>query len=628
MAELKRALGFWPLLALAVGSIMGTGVFFGVGIGASYSGNASIISWVIISVVAIYISMFFGELVSMYPKAGGVYEFSKHAYNRFTSFMVAWLAWIIGNISTALLVIAAMDYLIPDQSYFAIKIVISLLIIIAMNTIVYFGIEGSTTILLVLVFIAVGTLLVIIFPGIFEMNFRNLRPLYTAGLSSIALTIFIISESFFGWESTTYLSEETKKPEKVIPKALIMGTVIVAVLSIAIAVISLGVIPAAALAQSATPLSDVSRRILGDFGMKAINIGIFISLIGAAASGLITLPRLILALARDKLFIPQFSAIHEKYHTPHKAIIFQTIISLAVFGMAFGRYRPLLLLLLPLGLILYFFIILAVFILRYKEPDLERPFKAPFGKVGAIVIAVFFLGLIFTWLFQEPNALSILKLDLSLISVGIPIYILLVLYYDPDAIIKVNDSLAYFTLWTEKFVLPKNIRQSMMSMMGSIKNKTILEFGCSVGTLTMVLAEAVKPYGKVYATDFSRKDLIITKQRLIRKGHHHVVVIHDEHQVNRVHPSIPRVDHIVSVGMMGYLQDVKKVLKEMAELLPYKGRILFMDYTDFFKIIPNVPWLSKDQVIKRLFREAGFSVSVTRKKGIFWNYVFVEGVKV
>ena len=165
-------------------------------------------------------------------------------------------------------------------------------------------------------------------------------------------------------------------------------------------------------------------------------------------------------------------------------------------------------------------------------------------------------------------------------------------------------------------------------MVGEIKNKTILEFGCSVGTLTVKLAELTKPLGKVYATDISKKDLLITRQRLLRKGHKHVKVIHDEHQINRIHPSIPHVDAIISVGMLGYLQDVKKVLSEMREILPYGGKIVLVDYADFFKFIPNVAWLSDDESIERLFKESGFEVFVTRKKGIFWNYIFVNGVKI
>ncbi len=627
MAELKRALGFGTILSLAIASIMGTGMFFGAAIGASYSGNASIISWIIISLVAVYISTFFGELVSMFPKAGGIYEFSKQAYNRFTSFMMGWLAWIVGNLTTALLIVAAINYLIPDPSRFVLKMVISVILIILLNVIAFYGIEASGYVVVILAILSVSLILSVIFPGVFIMDISNLTPFFAFGTIPIFITIFFIAESFFGWESVTYLSEETKNPEKIIPKALVYGTVIVGVLATLISLVSLGIVPWKILtANLAAPLSLVFERIYGTSG-HILNYGVFIALIGSAAGGIITMPRLILALARDKLFISQLSAVHPKYKTPYKAIIFQTIISLIILGMAFGKYKTLLTLLLPLGLIMYILVILAVPILRYKYPDIKRAFKAPFANIGSILVVLFLASLMFLWIREEAAAWQILKLGLSFVAIGIPIYLLLEVYYNPDFIVKVNDSLAYFTLLTERFILPKSVRKEILALLGDIRSKTVLEFGCSVGTLTLHLAENVKPGGKVYATDLSKKDLVITHNRMKKRGHEHVIIIHDEHQVNRVHPDIPHVDAIVSVGMMGYMQDVKKVLREMWELMPYGGKIVFVDYADFFKVIPNVAWLSNDATIEKLFREAGFSVYVTRKKGLFWNYVYVYGIK-
>lgn len=626
MAELKRALGFWTIFSLAIASIMGTGMFFGAAIGASYSGNASVLSWVIISFVAVYISMFFGELVAMFPKAGGVYEFSKQTYNRFTSFMIGWLAWIVGNLTTALLIVAAIDYLIPDPSQFFIKMAASLILIIMLNLIALYGIEASGFLVVVLAALSISILLSVIFPGMFFMELSNLTPFFTFGIAPLFMAIFFIAESFFGWESATYLSEETINPEKTIPKALVYGTIIVGVLATLISLVSLGVVPWQILTKTPAPLSLVFERIYGAFG-QILNYGIFIALIGSAAGGIITMPRLILALARDKLFISQLSDIHPSYKTPHKAILFQAIISMAILGMAFGRYKILLSLLLPLGLIMYIFIILTIPILRKKYPHLRRSFKVPFARIGPYLLAGFLFSLMALWIAAEPNAWQILKLGLSFVSIGIPIYLLLEIYYNPDFIVGINDAFAYFTLLTERFILPKAVRKEILALLGDIKNKTILEFGCSVGTLTLDLAEDVKPVGKVYATDLSKKDLIITKKRMISRGHEHVIIIHDEHQVNRVHPDIPKVDAIVSIGMMGYMQDVKKVLREMWELMPYGGKIVFLDYADFFKVIPNVAWLSKDATIEKVFRDAGFSVFVTRKKGLFWNYVYVYGIK-
>src|SRR3990167_8902209 len=150
MAELKRVLGFWTILSLSIGSIIGTGLFFGPAIASRYSGNASILAWLILSIIAVYISFYFAELVSMYPKAGGIYEFSKHSYGRFFSFLMGWTAWIVGNLTTALLIVAAIDYLIPHPSKVLLKIGIAILLIILLNTIAFFGIEASGFVVVIL----------------------------------------------------------------------------------------------------------------------------------------------------------------------------------------------------------------------------------------------------------------------------------------------------------------------------------------------------------------------------------------------------------------------------------------------------------------------------------------------
>ena len=126
MAELKRVLGFWTLLSLAIASIMGTGIFFSASIASKVSGPGVIVAWVILTIIGTYISMFFGELVAMFPRAGGLYEFSKHAYSRFTSFIIGWSAWVIGNITVALVVVASINYLIASQNELLIKIIISI----------------------------------------------------------------------------------------------------------------------------------------------------------------------------------------------------------------------------------------------------------------------------------------------------------------------------------------------------------------------------------------------------------------------------------------------------------------------------------------------------------------------
>ncbi|MFH1211975.1 MAG: amino acid permease, partial [Candidatus Woesearchaeota archaeon] len=93
MAELERKAGYPLVIALSITAMVGTGMFFGPGIAASYSGNASLLAWIFLSLITVYVSLCFGELVSMYPSAGGVYSFAKKAYGRFSSFIIGWLTW-------------------------------------------------------------------------------------------------------------------------------------------------------------------------------------------------------------------------------------------------------------------------------------------------------------------------------------------------------------------------------------------------------------------------------------------------------------------------------------------------------------------------------------------------------
>ena len=88
--EMKKTLSFKVILLITINSIMGTGIWFLTSAGAKHAGPASLVSWGILSLISIYIAMCFGELVSMFPKAGGVYEFAKQAYGRVLGFVFGW----------------------------------------------------------------------------------------------------------------------------------------------------------------------------------------------------------------------------------------------------------------------------------------------------------------------------------------------------------------------------------------------------------------------------------------------------------------------------------------------------------------------------------------------------------
>jgi basic amino acid/polyamine antiporter, APA family len=636
--ELKKSLGFPAVFALIVTSMIGTSLFYGVVHGAELAGTSSLFSWILLGAITIYVAACFGELISMFPISGGVYEFTKQTYGRFTSFLVGWVTWIVANVGSAVLVVAALDFVLPGSGAVTfmgfvfqkatVKFAAAIGIILLFNYITYRGAQASGWLLLAFAAIILTLLVALIVPGFNHFNpshfsdIGNVRPLL------ILVSMFFLVESFFGWESASFLAEETKDAERTIPKALIWASATVVLIGILLAVMLFGVFPADTMHGEANPVIDLANLIF-PAAVPWIIAGVFLTFIGGVISNVVSSPRLLFALARDKLFIEQCTRIHPKYGTPVNAIIFQTVITIVAVVVAFGEYKFLLSILVPLALMMYALVLLCVPLLRKSRPHHPRPFKVWWGQTGPVLVALFYVGIIVSWFYAElPSSISVVTLIIGFVALSFPIYLFLTMVYNPDAIISINNSAARLNYFLEDVLFPKSIRQEILDLFrGHLRGKEVLEFGAGVGTFTMHLAEEVGANGKVIAVDLSRSNLDILEGRAKEKGHLQVHVIHDEHQVNRVHPDIKHVDVIYSIGFLGYVQDLRKVLQEMHIILDHGGRICFVEYTNFFKVLPDPAIVADLRVLESTFREAGFAVSVTKRKGLLWNYLIISGIK-
>ncbi len=625
--QLEKVLSYPVILLITINSIMGTGIFFLPAVGASLAGPASLIAWAVMAIIAIYISMIFAELTSMFPEAGGIYEFCKQAYGYFWSFLIGWGTLIAGNITIAMLVVGAIQYLVPVEAPL-VTIPIALFFLFMFNYIAYKGMKTSAVMLVAFAIITFCAILGLAIPGALSFHPENFTPFFIGPMSLIIITIFSISETFFGWETATFLAAETKDGARVMPKALIWGTVIIAVIVLFSVFTSLNAINWEVFGGSSAPLSDLAAVHYGDLGVKIFTIIVYLAIIGSVAGWIVSAPRLILAMAQDKLFLSQLSKIHPVYKTPYKAIIFQTIVTSILVIIGGGAYKTLLHLLVPLVLILYSAVILSLLFLRKKLPDHTRHFTTPFAWPGCIIVILFLLFLIVMWLITTAHAVPIFLLALSLLFFGIPIYILLKVYYDPDAAVSLNNYIAPLSFLFDRFFILKSVKQEIFDLIDEeIEGKRVLEYGSSVGTLTKEIASRAGSDGEVYATEISANAIKIAKWRLKRLNLENVEFFHDPHQVNQVHQGVPRVHAIVSMGMFGYMQDIEKVLREMHERLPDGGKICFCDYVDFFHMLPNAGWLANEDMIKDIFDKVGFRVIIRKKKSLFWNYLFIYGIK-
>jgi SAM-dependent methyltransferase len=262
-----------------------------------------------------------------------------------------------------------------------------------------------------------------------------------------------------------------------------------------------------------------------------------------------------------------------------------------------------------LSLIVISLILLAVPILRKKEKDVERPYRAPLGTIGPIVLVLFFLVLLWNWVRLEGGvAISTMELAGSFLLLGLPFYFFVAMLYDPHAILRVNEKLAFLSVIFEPLFFPLTIRNKVLKDMGDLQGKKILEYGCSVGGLTKRLAVRVRAHGGVFASDLSLGKVKIAARRTSK--HTHVRVDHHPHLDDFKLHLPKKVDGIVSIGMLSYMQHPGKILKSLGKQVKKGGEIIFVDYDKFFYIIPNVKWVEND-----------------KRKGLLWQYIVVVGKK-
>jgi basic amino acid/polyamine antiporter, APA family len=657
MGEIHKATGVKKLsnpivLFILINSILGSSLFYLPGLGVKSSGAASIIAWVAIFAIAAFIMLYISELITLHPSSGGTYEFCKRAYGRFISFLAGWTIWIAGNLGMALALIASAEYFIPEttNTAFLLRILFVGIWIIVLNFMAFRGIDAGVTMLVT--FGIIATIVVVLmtvpsfidipalFSGKFAIPFQIsfLEPFFQhegySAFSYLSLSIFLIVEAFFGFEVISYMGNELKNPKQ-IHKTLIKSIIFCGVITTIYILSSLGTVSYHDYVNDARPFAVQAFNTMGNFGELIVRFGMYLVILGTAAAWPITGSRLIRAMAEDKLFLRHFAVLHEKYKSPYRAVIFQTIAVLFFSWILFrgywvgwqDSYRTSYLIYVILSLLVLNLIIFAVPVLRRKESTLKRSFKAPFARVGPILILIFVLFLIINWINLEGGtAWSILRLAGSFLLLGIPIYFMVEMFYDARAIIKVNEVLSYLSLAGEKIFFPISIRAKLLKDMGEMKGKTILEYGCSVGALTKRLAPKLLPGGRIFATDLSLRRVKIVSKRT--KKHNHVSVHHHPHLHDFKLKLPKKVDGVISVGMLSYMQKPQKVLASLAKRVKKGGEIIFVDYDKFFYIIPNVAWISDTVKLKGMFRKAGFDVVIEKKKSLLWQHIIISGRKV
>ncbi|MBU3896776.1 MAG: APC family permease [Nanoarchaeota archaeon] len=416
--KLKRELGLLEITVYGVGIILGAGIYALIGQAAGIAGNSLWLSFLIGAIIASLTGLSYAELGTMFPKAAAEYVYTKKAFNRpLISFLVGWLILVTSLVSAATVALGFGGYL-NGLTGFNVTMG-AILLILGCSFLNFYGMKQSARMNVVFTLIEVAGLIMILFIGLPYWGSVNYFEMPN-GLNGVFTAAMLIFFAYLGFEDIVNVAEETKKPKQIIPKAIILSVLISTVLYMAISISAISVVPWEVLGQSVAPLADVASTGLPGSGFLLSIIALFATA-NTVLIILIVNSRMIWGMANDGALPKLISKIHPIRATPYIAVIITMLVCLA-FSLN-GNIRVVAEIT-NMGMFLIFISVNAALIyLRYKMPNVKRPFKVPFniGKLPVLPV----LGLLFCVYMLKYVNVKTLFIGIGVIVLGVIVHVIL-----------------------------------------------------------------------------------------------------------------------------------------------------------------------------------------------------------
>lgn len=467
--HLQRSLGLIDATSIVAGSMIGSGIFIVTSAMARDIGSAAwlLVIWLITGLLTMTAALSYGELAGMMPTAGGQFVYIQRAYGRLVSFLYGWTVFTVIQTGTiAAVAVAFANYsavffpvlenkIIDGSAYsFTNKQVLAMACILLLT---YINTKGLKTGKGIQVFFTAAKLIAlsaIIILGLYvglqtdilSNNFANmwdasktvLNPDGTvtvtklAGLALLGVAGATMINSLFSsdaWNNVTFIAGEIKEPKKNIPRSLFLGTLIVTVIYILANIAYLALLPMQGAPDGTTVMETgimfasqdrvgaaAANVIMGNIGVFVMAGLIMVSTFGCNVGLVLSGGRLFYAMAKDDLFFKRAMDLN-KNDVPAKALWFQCFWACVL--CISGKFGDLLTYATFASLLFYILTIYGIFILRKREPDAERPYKA-FGYplVPAFYIVLTVIICIILLMYDTFNT----GLGLAIVGLGIPVY--------------------------------------------------------------------------------------------------------------------------------------------------------------------------------------------------------------
>lgn len=395
--HLKRVLGVPALFSAGYGDV-GSSIYYALGIVAIVALGATPIVLAIAGLIYIFNALTYAEGGAMIPEAGGSASFARHGISNLVGFIAGW-ALMLSYIAT----MAISAYTIPPYlAYFwpilddpAIDTMVAMGIILFLMLLNVAGVRESSRLNIIFIGADIFTQVTLVVLGVLLILAREpgvlLQNMFGAGnwpsTQNLVFGIAIAALCFTGVETVSQLAEETKRPEKRIPRAYVLMIVAVLVLFAGISIVALSAMTPQILGDpvggwARDPVAGIAAnlpsRVLQSIFAPVVAVLAASILLTATNAGLLGISRLAFNLSSHNQFPPILGRIHPRFRTPYVSIILFSIVAIVLLapGFANPRFFAELGALYVFGSLLCFALAhAAILALRIKKPDLPRPFK-------------------------------------------------------------------------------------------------------------------------------------------------------------------------------------------------------------------------------------------------------------
>jgi len=451
---LARRLGPLDAAAIIVSNVIGGGILFTPPQVAAAVPNPwwFLSTWVVGGALAFAGAMAYAELASVRPRAGGEYVYLKSAFGRLAAFLTGWTSFVAGfsgAIAASAVVLAAyVGRFIPAandptplfvvplpliQLTFSRRAGVALCAIALMTGIHARGVGPGRFITNALAGLKVSALLIFIALGFSIGAGSGGNLIQSAGPvagSAWLLALIPVMFTYSGWNAAAYVAEEIRDPGRNVPRALAIGTLAVVAIYALLNVLFLYVLPVGQLAQvKGSVLDVVADRLLGPRAGDVMAVVSIVSIAASISAMVFAGPRVYYAMARDGVFFKSAARIHPRYQTPAVSIVGQALWSglLVLSGSAntLTTYTG-------FSVVLFAGVaVLALFVLRRRESNAPRPFKALGYPIApaffAVASALIVANALYTDLVvpvRDGTAWGPAAAGLVVVGLGVPVYFL------------------------------------------------------------------------------------------------------------------------------------------------------------------------------------------------------------